>query len=404
MFRIFSKQFTTKLKFVPENSTIKNLLYIGHESEILSNPSFSRIFKNESRTKDFKKRKVDTSYSWSEDQNQCQYSERLYLASVTDDQESNRGLVSKIIKNVQNSKELHVKFSKDLTLHQRRIILNSLILANYKFSRKSDLKFDAEKEDKDAIKEVKEEPPKEKYIEEIHILEDDLIVKNKENIDFWVNLAYASLFTRDLANERGDPDFLEAEARKVIKECGGKNVGIEVIKGKKLVENNLNLLYNVGKSAVSEPRLIVLTYDGDKNDKRYKYSIVGKGVTFDTGGLNLKPTNSIEDMFLDKHGACNSLAVFKYAVAQNLPINLVCSLACAENSIDSKSYKPSDIITSYKGYTVEITNTDAEGRLVLADALSYVQKNYQPVHIIDLATLTGACVVALVNCRIKLGK
>ena len=190
---------------------------------------------------------------------------------------------------------------------------------------------------------------------------------------------------------------------KVVKNLNNKTVGVEIIKGKKLAENNLNLLYSVGKSADSEPRLIILTYKGDKNTNLFKYSVVGKGVTFDTGGLNLKPTGHIEDMYLDKHGACNALAVFKYAVEQNLPINLVCSLACAENSIDSSSYKPSDIITSYKGLTVEITNTDAEGRLCLADAVSYVQKNYQPIHIIDLATLTGACMVALVILLFYLG-
>ena len=318
----------------------------------------------------------------------------MILASVSDDAEANRTLVSKIVIGTPSSQELHVKFSEQLSLHQRRVILNSLVLTNYKYSQKSDIKLE-NNDEKEKEEEVK--PPKDKFVESINIIEDEIISKNRNNIDFWLNLAYASLFTRNLANERGDPDFLESEARKVVKELKSEDVGIEVVKGKKLAEGGLNLLYAVGKSAASEPRLIVLTYRGDKSNSTYKYSVVGKGVTFDTGGLNLKPTNYIEDMYLDKHGACNSLSVFKYVVEQKWPINLVCSLACAENSIDSKSYKPSDIITSYKGLTVEITNTDAEGRLCLADALSYVQKHYQPKHIIDIATLTGACMVALGN-------
>lgn len=395
---IFLKNFTkrlfsTKINFVPNTSNIKNLLYFGSESDILSNPDYSKVFKNELRIKDFKKKKVDSSYSWSQDPSICRYSERLVLASVTDDPESNRDLTSKIIRGIQSFNELHIKFSSGLTLSQRRILLNSILLTNYKFSKKSEIKIDDNQEDNNIV----EQPPKDKFIREINIVEDEVIVNNRENIKFWIDMANASLFTRNLANERGNPDYLESEARKVIKEINSPDVNIEVIKGKKLAENNLNLLYSVGKSAESEPRLIILSFKGNKNESNYQYSVVGKGVTFDTGGLNLKPTNHIEDMYLDKHGACNALAVFKYAVKQELPINLVCVLACAENSIDSNSYKPSDIISSYKGLTVEITNTDAEGRLCLADALSYVQKNYGPNHIIDLATLTGACMVALVK-------
>jgi leucyl aminopeptidase len=393
--KFFSKRlFSSKLNFVTNPTNVKNLVYFGTESDILSNPVYSKVFKNETRIKDFKKKKVDSSYSWSSDSSICPYSERLILASVNEDPEANRGLVSKIVKGSPCSKELFVKFSDKLSLHQRRVILNSLVLSNYKFTKKSNIKLEIPEKEKDT---PTEEPPKDKFVEEINIIEDHLIVSHRENINFWLNLAYASLFTRNLANERGDPDFLESEARKVILQLENSIVNIEVIRGEDLVSNELNLLHAVGKSAQSEPRLIVLTYNGNLNSTDFKYAVVGKGVTFDTGGLNLKPTNYIEDMYLDKHGACNSLAVFKYVVEQKWPINLVCSLACAENSIDSKSYKPSDIITSHKGLTVEITNTDAEGRLCLADALSYVQKQYKPKHIIDLATLTGACMVALGN-------
>ena len=158
----------------------------------------------------------------------------------------------------------------------------------------------------------------------------------------------------------------------------------------------LNLLYNVGKSADSEPRMVILEYKGS-NEKAISHAIIGKGVTYDTGGLNLKPTGYMETMYLDKHGACSALGVMMLVATLNLKINIVCALALAENSIDGSSYKPGDIITSYKGHTVEIGNTDAEGRLCLADVMTFVQEEYKPKKMIDIATLTGACMVALGN-------
>ena len=131
-----------KLNFVTDKTPIKNLVYFGKENDILNNPTYSRVFKNRSRITDFKKKKIDYSYSWSQDESICPYSERLVLVSLSDDAEANRTLVSKIVKGSQSSKELHVKFSNHLTLHQRRVILNSLILSNYKFSKKSMIKTD----------------------------------------------------------------------------------------------------------------------------------------------------------------------------------------------------------------------------------------------------------------------
>jgi leucyl aminopeptidase len=263
-----------------------------------------------------------------------------------------------------------------------------MILSNYKFRKEGDVNIEEDQKDENSFK----------YIENINIFKDKIITQNEDSINLWINLANSSLYTRMLANERpnvADCDYFEQVANKLIK--GKPNTGIEVIKGKDLLRNNLNLIHAVGKSAETEPRLIVLTYKGAGKSNPITHAIVGKGLTFDTGGLNLKPTNYIEDMYLDKHGACNALSVFKSAVDMKLPINLVCAIGVAENSIDGKSYKPSDIITSHRGITVEITNTDAEGRLVLCDVLSYIQNKYNPKNIIDLATLTGACMVALGN-------
>jgi leucyl aminopeptidase len=276
-----------------------------------------------------------------------------------------------------------------------------LIMTNYSFKVLGNLK--STTDDSSNRENKVNHKNKSKVVKEIifDLSNDPTNHNNLNSIKLWVNLANSTLYTRSLANTRpniADCDFLE-EAAKTIIENNKENriLNLEVIKGNELLVKGLNLIHAVGKSAETEPRIIILTYNGLKESNKYSHAIVGKGLTFDTGGLNLKPTNYIEDMYLDKHGACNVLSIFKTVVEMKLPINLVCALGVAENSIDSLSYKPSDIIKSYKGYTVEITNTDAEGRLVLADTLSYVQDNYKPDNIIDLATLTGACMVALGN-------
>ena len=148
------------------------------------------------------------------------------------------------------------------------------------------------------------------------------------------------------------------------------NVEKRVIRGEQLRNEGLNLFHAVGKGATSQPTLINLTYRGNNNDGRV-YALVGKGITFDTGGLHVKPYGSMETMYLDKTGACAVLAAFRGVVEMGLRINVTVTLGLAENAIGNTSYKPADIIKSHKGLTVEIKNTDAEGRLVLADCLSW---------------------------------
>ena len=147
---------------------------------------------------------------------------------------------------------------------------------------------------------------------------------------------------------------------------------VRVIKGQELVDLKMNLFYNVGKSATSEPRAVFVHYKGNPDSDEIDLALVGKGVTFDTGGLNLKPTGFMEDMYGDKNGACAVLGALHGCLELEPKKNIIFSVGLAENAIDSKSYKPGDIITSMKGLTVEIGNTDAEGRLVLADTMTYV--------------------------------
>jgi leucyl aminopeptidase len=208
-------------------------------------------------------------------------------------------------------------------------------------------------------------------------------------------LCDATIFARDLSNERGDvatPDEFELLA---LEFASKMKLNVNVIKGEELVSKGLNLLHSVGRASRYLPRLITIEHWGDPARRDQVVVVVGKGITFDTGGLNLKPTGSMETMHLDKSGAAVALAASVAASRLNIPKNIVFVLALAENAIGSGSYKPHAIIKSHKGITVEVGNTDAEGRLALADAMSFVQDKYKPQVMVDFATLTGACVVAL---------
>ena len=204
-----------------------------------------------------------------------------------------------------------------------------------------------------------------------------------------VNLA------RDLVNDNADTitsDYLEKMVRDLIK--GNKNTGLEVLNRKELKAKGLNFHLAVNQASPKEPKLIIVRYNGGKKNEGYT-ALIGKGMTFDTGGLNLKPTGSIETMKIDMSGAAAVCGILKNVLALGIKKNLLFVLGLAENSIGSGAYKPGDVITGYAGKSVEIGNTDAEGRLILADAFAYTIKNYKPARMIDLATLTGACVAAL---------
>ncbi|GAB6194981.1 leucyl aminopeptidase [Lysobacter xanthus] len=151
-------------------------------------------------------------------------------------------------------------------------------------------------------------------------------------------------------------------------------------------------LLAVAQGSANPPKLIVLKYVGAGDAK--PYVLVGKGITFDTGGINLKVQGGVEEMKFDMCGAATVLGTFVSTVGLGLPINLTVVVPAVENMPDGNSYRPSDVLTSMSGKTIEVGNTDAEGRLILCDALTYAQR-FEPAALVDVATLTGACVVAL---------
>ena len=150
----------------------------------------------------------------------------------------------------------------------------------------------------------------------------------------------------------------------------------------------------VGQGSENEPKMIILEYSGTTSSKR-PVVLVGKAVTFDTGGISLKPGEKMDEMKFDKCGGCTVLGIMNAISSMKLHVNVIGIIPSVENMPDGKSYRPGDIIKLYSGKTAEIINTDAEGRLILADALTYGEEHYTPKAIIDFATLTGACIVAL---------
>lgn len=201
-------------------------------------------------------------------------------------------------------------------------------------------------------------------------------------------------FARDLVNENAHVIFPEAfakEARSVAKKSSMKCV---VLTEDDIDKKGLGLIKAVGQASVFPPRLVLIEYRGKPKSKDVT-AIVGKGITFDSGGQNLKPTGSIETMRCDMAGAAAVLGVMRALSAYKPKINIVGVCGLAHNAIGSDAYFPGDIYTAYNKKTVEINSTDAEGRLVLADAISYCNDVYKPCRIIDLATLTGGIITAL---------
>ncbi len=206
-------------------------------------------------------------------------------------------------------------------------------------------------------------------------------------------LARAVVYTRDLGNEPPNdmtPERLAKEAQKLAKEHG---LTARVFTKSELERMGMGGILSVGKGSFNEPRLITLRYNGGRANAK-PIAVVGKAITFDTGGISIKPAASMEEMKFDKMGGCAVLGILMAAALLKLKVNILGIVPSAENMPSGTAYRPGDILRSYSGKTIEIINTDAEGRLILADALTWAGEQ-KPREIIDLATLTGACVVAL---------
>ncbi len=206
-------------------------------------------------------------------------------------------------------------------------------------------------------------------------------------------ISRAVYLTRDLVSTPSNdmtPAILADRARDVAKEG---NLEIEVLSETEIKKLGMNALLGVAKGSNEGAKLILLKYNGG-GDKDKPIALVGKGITFDSGGISIKPAERMEEMKADMSGGAAVIGTIKAAAELNIPLNVVGIIPAAENLPSGTAYKPGDILKSMSGITIEIKNTDAEGRLILADALTFAER-YKPGAIIDLATLTGACVIAL---------
>jgi len=208
-------------------------------------------------------------------------------------------------------------------------------------------------------------------------------------------LAECQNVARRLSNEPPNvltPETLAREARKVAHEVG---LSVRVLDVAEMRRRKMGALLGVGQGSQHPPRLIVLEHKPKRGRTRPTVCLVGKGVTFDSGGISIKPSGGMHEMKHDMSGAAAVVGAMRAAALLDLPLHLVGVIAAAENMPGGEAYRPGDILTSMSGLTIEIQNTDAEGRLVLCDALHYARTTFEPAAMIDLATLTGACVVAL---------
>ena len=218
----------------------------------------------------------------------------------------------------------------------------------------------------------------------------ELTVKNKLKFKA---LEEGTFFARDLVSEPGNILHPDEYAKRLssLKKYGLK---INIYDDKKLIKLGMNALLGVGQGSIRGSYLVTMEWNGIKNNSK-PLAFVGKGVCFDTGGYSLKPAKFMEDMTYDMAGSATVAGLMKNLALRKAKVNAVGVVGLVENMVSGNAQRPGDIVKSYSGKTIEILNTDAEGRLVLADALTFTEKKFKPKFIVDLATLTGAIIVSL---------
>ncbi len=273
------------------------------------------------------------------------------------------------------TKEVLAVFDEQAAL---RTVAENAVIANYEFAKYKTLKRD--------------KPVAELMITEIIDAEDKAALAYGETVGMYVNHA------RDLANTPGGDMTPQVLAKGVQKLASGTRVAVKVLGVREIEKLKMGALLGVSRGSKEDPRFIIMEYWGlgksAKGDAAKPIVFVGKGITFDTGGLNLKPSDAVLDMHLDMSGGAVVAAAITCAAKLGLKKNLIALIPAAENMVSGESYRPGDVLTTMKGLTVDVLNTDAEGRLVLSDALTYAER-YAPRLVVDVATLTGAALVAL---------
>ena len=234
---------------------------------------------------------------------------------------------------------------------------------------------------------------KEKRLITINVLGRKNNLSSLDQIKFKA-LEQGTFYARDLVSEPGNvlhPD----EYAKRIKSLKKYGLKINIYDQKKLKRLGMNALLGVGQGSIRGSYLVTMEWKGARNNNSKPLAFIGKGVCFDTGGYSLKPAKFMEDMTYDMAGSAAVVGLMKNLALRKAKINAVGVVGLVENMVSGNAQRPGDIVKSYSGKTIEILNTDAEGRLVLADAITFTEKKFKPKFMIDLATLTGAIIVSL---------
>lgn len=290
--------------------------------------------------------------------------------------------ISKAYKKMKELKNVSIAFNMINTnkldaLEIIKAITLSLMLSDYEF-----IKYKKDKENREVSV-------------SIIGVEEALINEANEFVKEGIDIAEGVQIARELVNEPANEMYPEtlADAATIL----GNKFGfeVEVFDKEKIEEFGMEAFMSVAKGSAREPKLIVMRYFGDKHNKKDILGLVGKGLTFDTGGYSLKPTNGMETMKSDMGGAAAVIGAISVIAKRNLAMNVIGVVAACENMISGCAYRPGDIIGSMSGKTIEVLNTDAEGRLTLADAVTYISKKEKVNEVIEMSTLTGAALVAL---------
>jgi leucyl aminopeptidase len=299
-------------------------------------------------------------------------SQKIYVACENDNSDELRQAIATATKkfDATNFKSAQIEVKENL-----REIVEGIELGSYSFT-----KYKSKKDDK-----------KEKNIDLVVSKLDDKTIKTFED---GVTLSNSVNMVRDFVNTPPE-DFYPKVMAKVAKKIANENsLDIKIFDDEYFSENNMGAISAVGRASRHGSRLIHLTYK-PKNAKK-KVVLVGKGLTYDSGGLSLKPSDFMVSMKADKSGGCAVLGIIQAASKMNLPVEIHGVIGAVENMIGGDAYKPDDVLTAKNGKTIEVKNTDAEGRLVLADCLCYAQDEIKDIDLlVDYATLTGACVVGV---------
>jgi leucyl aminopeptidase len=341
-------------------------------NEIKSDIKVEFLTKDGLKKHNLKKRFKLAGFEASED-TLCFLHEKNILACGVDKKtdDSCRSAVTQAIKTLKSSNYNSASFSVDES--NIKGVVEGIILGGYDFD------------------EYKSKPKKTK-LKNIYLICKD-IKKLQKSFQNAVIVAEATCFSRDIVNtiphELNPPSFASL-AKKLAK---NNSLACEILGEKELKKERMGAMLAVGRASVHDSKLIHLTYK-PKNAKKV-ITLVGKGLTYDSGGLSLKPAASMVTMKMDKAGGCAVLGIIKAISELKLDIEVHAFVGAVENMIGGDAYKPDDVVTTRSGTTVEVRNTDAEGRLVLCDVLDYAQDKVKADYIFDFATLTGACMVAL---------